>query len=903
MLIGVVLADTTGSVDFPGPLVVGLDTTTVSISPVTGLPGSERLLVAGTADGFLALTQFRPAVGKVGVLTRYFAGGTPVAMVPDPVPMADAGIVAALADPDRLAFFSVEMSAPYFQEIQSIDVAEDPGAVCPLALGTAGEPGLAVSLPGMDRILILGREGLSWAVFQDLPVGDRPGALAAGDLDGDGLAELYVSQSGYLSQDVGILTQSGQGVFSLAGSLDPGLVPGPLAVFDAEGDGSSELFLAGREEPTVLILEGQGGELVEHDRTDLSLPADSLRLMRLPDGTAVMVAAGTDRGLVDFLAYDQGRWSRTGSYYPACRPRDCLPLDFSGDGYLDLACPGDAPGYTVMFGAQDPRFWGFSALVLHGEPRALTLADIDGGGSLAAVIVDRVSPVLDVFTGLSGGAEPAGARLDSLDFLPGLVAALPAAGPGGQPVAVTDPQGGRIVVLDLAQAGQVRLLSEVPVDGEPAGLKTGDIDGDGHGDLVYILPGLRRAEILFGDGSGGFPDRTSVSTAFIPVAVEFLDLNGDGLQELVLDNGFYLRYLRNTTGRDFGSSVRIDTEGGASFMATGDLDGDLDRDLVVYSKGEQSLTMLENDGQGRLVPRLVNQALDNQVESLHLEDVTSDGRADILLNLRQAGEIGLVLVGQEWEYEVTLTFPSGRDVAAFACADFDGDGAGDILALDASLELGLIMINGSFSLVAVAPEALETTCTAAGPRLMVNPDRPGSWLLEQDRGAGWQPLAGPGWTVSGTITYDRGTWLLDPGRDFAGPAGGAGDGILMRLRLTLGSGSARETLVRDWIDPCAKDEAVSLPARLTWTERPWPNPFNPALNWRVEVDRASRLEAGVYDLRGRLVRRIFQGPVPAGGMTLRWDGNGADGSAASGVYFIRLATVSDVLTAKVILAR
>jgi hypothetical protein len=46
------------------------------------------------------------------------------------------------------------------------------------------------------------------------------------------------------------------------------------------------------------------------------------------------------------------------------------------------------------------------------------------------------------------------------------------------------------------------------------------------------------------------------------------------------------------------------------------------------------------------------------------------------------------------------------------------------------------------------------------------------------------------------------------------------------------------------------------------------------------------VKLSVFDVTGRLVRRLEEGVVPAGEHAARWDGRAADGSvAASGIYF------------------
>ncbi len=68
-----------------------------------------------------------------------------------------------------------------------------------------------------------------------------------------------------------------------------------------------------------------------------------------------------------------------------------------------------------------------------------------------------------------------------------------------------------------------------------------------------------------------------------------------------------------------------------------------------------------------------------------------------------------------------------------------------------------------------------------------------------------------------------------------------------------------------------------------------PNPFNPSTTIHFELPLAAQVRVAVYDLSGRLVRVLADGPKPAGQHSLLWDGRSTEGSAqASGLYFVRL---------------
>ena len=86
-----------------------------------------------------------------------------------------------------------------------------------------------------------------------------------------------------------------------------------------------------------------------------------------------------------------------------------------------------------------------------------------------------------------------------------------------------------------------------------------------------------------------------------------------------------------------------------------------------------------------------------------------------------------------------------------------------------------------------------------------------------------------------------------------------------------------------------------------------PNPFNPSTSIGFVIEKATRITLGVYDLRGRLVRRLMDVEVEAGEHqdVCAWDGRNDQGRlVTSGNYFLRLST-DDVFTdaRKIVLVR
>ncbi|NRA58209.1 MAG: VCBS repeat-containing protein, partial [Phycisphaerales bacterium] len=81
-------------------------------------------------------------------------------------------------------------------------------------------------------------------------------AIAIGDLDGDGFADLAVASS--LSQDLSVLLNNGDGTFATEVRYAVPGVPKFVAIGDLDGDGSLDVVVADRsnEEAVVLLNDG-----------------------------------------------------------------------------------------------------------------------------------------------------------------------------------------------------------------------------------------------------------------------------------------------------------------------------------------------------------------------------------------------------------------------------------------------------------------------------------------------------------------------------------------------------------------------------------------------------------------------------------------------------------------------
>jgi flagellar hook assembly protein FlgD len=79
----------------------------------------------------------------------------------------------------------------------------------------------------------------------------------------------------------------------------------------------------------------------------------------------------------------------------------------------------------------------------------------------------------------------------------------------------------------------------------------------------------------------------------------------------------------------------------------------------------------------------------------------------------------------------------------------------------------------------------------------------------------------------------------------------------------------------------------------------YPNPFNPSTSFDLNMSSTEMVSVGVYNVMGQLVSTIHSGELAAGVHSFTW--NGSD--IASGAYFIKATTATNVATQKVMLMK
>jgi len=307
-------------------------------------------------------------------------------------------------------------------------------------------------------------------------------------------------------------------------------------------------------------------------------------------------------------------------------------------------------------------------------------------------------------------------------------------------IAVADLRKRGILDLIVAEAdsGAVGVLfgngdgtfaPEVPyyVPGAALSVVVADFDGDGNLDLAVGLFGENASgplALLHGDGTGTFgkpvtsPSASRFPTLFIPTKLIAIDLNGDGLPDLVVtdQNGVYggvFSYL-NMGGLVFKQAQLVAGNYVSFFFdaAVGDLDEDGCTDIVAAETNAGAAYVFRGncDGSFQTSGKVLRVGPGENIVSIALADLNGDGHLDVLASGaywgefypygQMAGDLVSVMLGDgRGNLGTARVFRGDRSMYGLALADLNGDGRPEAVTANQDEDSASVFVNngqGSF---------------------------------------------------------------------------------------------------------------------------------------------------------------------------------------------------------------
>jgi uncharacterized delta-60 repeat protein/gliding motility-associated-like protein len=530
----------------------------------------------------------------------------------------------------------------------------------------------------------------SFAAKFDIATFSEPRGVAVGDLDGDGALDIAVAGqiANKISVFKNIATVGTLDLTSFATNVDfpSSGNPRTLAIGDLDGDGRSELVVAGSSANAVGVLRNTVSTLAAPTLSSFT-PSQG------PPGTLVTIT-GTNfstvplQNTVKFNGKVASILSSTSTSISVSVPSGAT----NGTISVSTGCN------TVTSTGTFTTAIGISGFSPASGPVGTTVI-IDGGGfsttpannvvffgATQATVTNATATQLTV-------TVPYGATYKPISLTVGGVVSQSAV-----PFLVTYPGG---VALDACSfAAKVDFSTGL----SPNGTHLLDVDGDGKSDMVFTNTSSNTLSIArntsTGTGVVSFAASTNFTTLAGPDGVDFGDLDGDGKSDIVIINNNTLSIFRNTSvSGSISFATRIDVAAGlltnGRRVALGDLDTDGKLDVVVPNNFTKVSVFrnLSTPGNISLATKVdfVIHGSSTLPWNATIGDLDGDNKPEILVTLLSSGNRVSILrnttapsVINSSSFAPFVEFVTGSNPYDVELADIDGDQKVEMITANSS---------------------------------------------------------------------------------------------------------------------------------------------------------------------------------------------------------------------------
>lgn len=450
-----------------------------------------------------------------------------------------------------------------FTTTPNLAVGSLPSSIKAGQIDSDGKLDLVVVNRGNNNVSVLRNTSsiglLSFATHTDFAVGNGPNCVVVADLDGDGRAELAITNASARNLIV-LNNRTSSSTISFLGvnNISLGTSLAAIAITDLDGDTKPDVVIVDDSINSVSVLMNTStigtASFTRTDFTVGTLP-DAVAIGDLdgdgkPDLAVANYTSNTISVLLNTSTLGSISFSSAISLNIGTTPSAVAIGDIDGDGKLDLAVTGQNTNTVrVLLNNSTIGSVNFSpatTFAVGTVPMSVAIGDIDGDGKPDLAIANQNSNNVSVLKNNSsiGSATFASATNFAVSIVPRSILMADLDGDGKLDLATANRASTGTTVSVLRNTSSVGTINfatrnDFTVETQPYGIVAGDVDGDGKLDLVVSNGGNNSVSVLKNNSSTGsmnFNSRTNYLVGTNPFGVGIADLDGNNKLDIVTIN-------------------------------------------------------------------------------------------------------------------------------------------------------------------------------------------------------------------------------------------------------------------------------------------------------------------------------------------------------------------------------
>ena len=457
-------------------------------------------------------------------------------------------------------------------------------------------------VPGPSTVsALLGNGDGTFGVNAEYGTGNLPNSVALGDLNGDGKADLVTANFDYqtsaYTSTVSVLLGNGDGSFGQKTDYTMGSGSGAVAIGDLNADGKADLVTASAVSNTASVLLGNGaGSFGTKTEYSTGAAPISVAIADLNgDGKPDLVTANNSASSISvLLGIGDGSFGTKADFATGQRPVSVAVSDLNSDGKMDIATANSrgtlAGSISILLGNGDGTFAVKTDYAMASSPTFLAIGDLNLDSKPDLVTTNMIPNMVSVLLGNGDGSF--GATTEFATGRSPRSLAITDLNADGKLDVATANQGANTVSVLLGNGdGTLGAKTDYGAGDIPISIAIGDLNADGKPDLAIANNSSNTVSILLNLHSSGC----------VPTPIAF-DLNPSTLS--LSSRG---RWLTATLEPDppispsdidvasirLNGTLQVDASVAPSI---GDADSDGRPDLTVkFSRSALELTVAEGD--------------------------------------------------------------------------------------------------------------------------------------------------------------------------------------------------------------------------------------------------------------------------------------------------------------------